>query len=144
MTVDISSDNILLIKHRSVLYVLLKNKKKLVKMIKIKIYGALIALIYSFFFSIVAHIGNDIPKEEMAARSQVRQVSIQSIEKLSISLRAIDVRASVISDRETTLIPLYLTIDIREKIKVPQLSGKNERVFLSRALSTEKYRVLRN
>lgn len=113
-------------------------------MIKIKIYGALIALIYSFFFSIVAHVGNDIPKEEMAARSQVRQLSIQNVEKVSVSLRTIDVRESVVSDSDSTLMPSYLTIDIKKKTKEPQISIENKRFFSSRSLSTEKYRVLRN
>ena len=113
-------------------------------MIKIKIYGALIAFIYSFFFNIVAHTGDYTPKEEMATRNQVRQVSIQNIEKISVSLRTIDVRQSIVSDNESTLIPLHFINDICEKLKEPLLSIGNERLFLSRTLSTEKYRVLRN
>lgn len=113
-------------------------------MIKIKIYGALIALIYSLFLNIVTYTGDHIPKGEMAAKSQVRQLGIQSVERVSVSLRALDVRQSVVSDSDNTFIPSYLTIDIWEKSKEIKLSTKNERFFLSRSLSTEKYRVLRN
>lgn len=111
---------------------------------KIKNYGALIALIYSFFLSIAAHTGSHIPEDEMAAKSQIRPLSIESVERVSISLRPVDVRQSVVSDSEGALIPSYLKVDMEEKSKETQLNKESERLFLSRALATEKYRVLRN
>lgn len=113
-------------------------------MIKFKIYGVFFALIYSFFFYTTLHKDDYFPREETAARSQIRALGRRSEDKILPHLKISYIPQANISNNYSPPGSEGFRFNIPDSPSKTWFFLDTKRTFLLKTLATERNRMLRN
>ncbi len=112
-------------------------------MLKFKVLGVFIALIYSFFSYTVTHRDDYSVREGVFAESQIRKLESKSEDALISVLRSSAEQQSLVEEQPSLgAVPQLAAAAFRVKPEKLRINGEKPKIY--RSLAVERYRVLRN